>query len=235
MRRALAGALILLAPVGSGCRSARLAEGSAAAPAWGLSAADLARQYLYRVELHTASEAATLRLALRLWSAERFELRAADALGRAAWRLEVDGAEAVWSDARGASRCRIAARAESALPALRLPLAPAALPPLLLGRVPVAPVPVAVWPATGEARFRDARGRTWWVRLAAGVPAAWRLDLAPDSVISWRRDGARAKLSVASEAFEIEWRETRSEALRAAPAPWSVERDLPFCRDADVP
>jgi hypothetical protein len=84
---------------------------------------------------------------LRLASPDRYQAEAADPLGRAVWGLDVEGDHGLWLDHRGRAYCRLTGALDLAF----LPLGPlslSALPPLLLGRLPVAPAGPAS-PAAG--------------------------------------------------------------------------------------
>ncbi|HVR09937.1 MAG TPA: hypothetical protein VMW75_17975, partial [Thermoanaerobaculia bacterium] len=112
---------------------------AAAAPApWQVPAAAYGSQILYRVAVSGAEGEGSLKLTLRLASPERYQAQAVDPLGRAIWGLDVDGDRGLWLDHRAHAYCRLAGALDLAF----LPLGPlslSALPPLLLGRLPVPP------------------------------------------------------------------------------------------------
>jgi hypothetical protein len=111
---------------------------------WQVPAAAYGSQILYRVGVAGAEGEGSLKLTLRLASPERYQAQAVDPLGRAVWGLDVEGDRGLWLDHRGRRYCRLSGALDLAF----LPLGPlslSALPPLLLGRLPVPPAdPAAV-------------------------------------------------------------------------------------------
>jgi hypothetical protein len=140
-------ALLLAAAVGCSTvpkappLSPGIGAGGAAAPElppWQVPAAAYGSQILYRIAVTGAEGEGSLKLTLRLAAPERYQAQAVDPLGRAIWGLDVDGDRGLWLDHRGHSYCRLAGALDLAF----LPLGPltlSALPPLLLGRLPVPP------------------------------------------------------------------------------------------------
>lgn len=90
-------------------------------------------QRLYRVEIRSEESAGSLRLVLRHWSDERFELAASDPLGRGLWTLTVSDGAASWTERSPARRCRLDPDRPLPWPRLGLTLAPRILPALLTG------------------------------------------------------------------------------------------------------
>ena len=82
-------------------------------------------QALLRAEVSDGTEHATVRLTLRRWRADRFELDAADVLGRRLWSVEVAGEGGVWADARTGQSCRLRAEGPVRFGSLEVPLPPA--------------------------------------------------------------------------------------------------------------
>ncbi|MBV8200530.1 MAG: hypothetical protein JOZ15_07885, partial [Acidobacteria bacterium] len=107
-------------------------------PVWQVPAAAYGSQILYRVAVTGAEGEGSLKLTLRLASPERYQAQAVDPLGRAIWGLDVNGDRGLWLDHRGHIYCRLAGALDLAFLPLG-PLSVSALPPLLLGRLPVPP------------------------------------------------------------------------------------------------
>lgn len=215
-RREVAGAawlaVLLLAAGACAARpEPRLpAADSPLAEPWGLAPGDGASQRLYRLRYDGPRGDGTLRLVLRLSGPARFQLDSSDALGRRLWSLRVDGAEALRVDHRRRSFCATASDIRLAELGLEsLPLA--AIPRVLLGRLPVEPV--SGWtPGARRQRFRDARGRSWQARLEAGAPVSWTLRQGGRPYLWWSgRDGEGVLSHRAGTQFR--WRETVREPL----------------------
>lgn len=199
---------------------------------WQVPAAAYGSQILYRVAVAGAEGQGSLKLTLRLASPQRYQAQAVDPIGRAIWGLEVDGDHGLWLDHRARAYCRLAGAFDLAF----LPLGPlslSALPPLLLGRLPVSPAdPAGVTrgtiPATGAARgagaasaastvaYRDAAGRGWSAVVQGGELVSWGLwqDPAPTAILSWVSSGSWSILSDRRKGVEVRWRETLREPLR---------------------
>ena len=207
----------------------------AAAPAtlpWQVPAAAYGSQILYRVGVSGAEGEGSLKLTLRLASPERYQAQAVDPLGRAVWGLDVEGDRGLWLDHRGHLYCRLAGALDLAF----LPLGPltlSALPPLLLGRLPVPPADPSIvtrgtMPAGGAiggsgigggasdtVAFRDAAGRGWSAVMQGGQVVSWGLwqgsTAAP--ILSWTSDGSWSVLSDRRKGVQVRWREAVREPL----------------------
>jgi hypothetical protein len=195
----------------------------------------------------------SLKLTLRLAAPRRYQAQAADPLGRAVWSLDVEGGKGLWLDHRARLFCRL----ESAFDlAAFLPLGPLsldALPPLLLGRLPVAPADpagVAIQPPAGtpagsgpgaggaeagvglggpvQLAYSDAAGRRWTAVLRDGRPISWGLwrDSAAGPVLSWLDSGGGwAVLSDRRKGVHVRWRQTVREELRSPLVPLAPPAD----------
>jgi len=194
-------------------------------------------QVLYRAEMRRGDEHLSMRWTLRRWSTERFEMRAADALGRSLWRIEVAGRAGIFTDSRSDVSCRFDA-AES----------------LVVGEVPLA-IPVGAWPralegllpvplpADGERRsgndsdfdFLDGSGGHWTGRITAGRLSEWDLERDGKHQVAARIGGELVRAETES-GLAVEWRAIAREPLRSGPpaAAPSVD-DIEECRDADLP
>ena len=201
-----------------------------AAPPWQVPAAAYGSQILYRVGVAGPEGEGSLKLTLRLASPERYQAQAVDPLGRAVWGLDVEGDRGLWLDHRGHRYCRLSGALDLAF----LPLGPlslSALPPLLLGRLPVPPADPATvsrgtTPAGGGSgagaggdtvAYRDAAGRGWSAALRGGQVVSWGLwqDATAAPILSWANSGSWSVLSDRRKGVEVRWREAVREPLRA--------------------
>lgn len=190
----------------------------------GIPAPGPGSQSLFRVEAAGESGEVRLRLMLRRESASRYQLAAADLLGRTVWSLAVEGGRSTFADHRHRTVCRGPATGRLLLPMFGLDLPPGATVSVLLGELPVALPPTA--PAGGgTVRFRDEHGQRWEVAMSAeGRPSAWTLEAAAgEEVATWRRTPEGAELRLAGAGLEVRWRLASTEALppgwRPAPPP----------------
>jgi hypothetical protein len=213
---------------------------AASAAAWQVPADAYGSQILYRVTVSGAEGEGSLKLTLRLASPDRYQVQAVDPLGRALWGLDVEGDRGLWLDHRARRYCRLTGSLDLAF----LPLGPlslAALPPLLLGRLPVAPADAAGvtrQPATGrgaeglmELGYADAAGRRWSALAREGRPVSWGLWSAPPPlpatppataatpetatpILSWVSSGGWSVLSDRRKGAQVRWRQALREALR---------------------
>jgi hypothetical protein len=217
LRRALSG-IVLVASVG-GC--APLARPPA-------EILDAPSQHLFRLEIVTADERVALRLTLRLWGSERFDLYAHDGLGRPTWAIQVAGEEGRWRESRGGRTCRFAAEERLRLPDLDLPLPAGVLPELLLGRLPVRDE------FTGLS-FTDREGNLWRAEATGGRLSSWSVHDESGVLLSWRRDDGRATLVVGETGPVFRWSESARERLRGTSSALPPGDELSDCRDAPLP
>ncbi len=139
-RRAAATAPLLAAALlAAACATTR--SPAPAAPGldpWQLPPSAVGTQRLFRASFEGPQGGGGFRLTLRLAAADRYRVEAVDPVGRALWTLDVAGAAGLWVDHRNRVVCRPTGSFE--LAAAQLPTLPlAALPRLLLGRLPVPP------------------------------------------------------------------------------------------------
>jgi hypothetical protein len=192
-------------------------------PAWEIPAAAYGTQILYRVTVSGAAGEGSFKLALRLAASDRYQAQAVDPLGRALWGVDVTGDHGLWLDHRSHTWCRLAGALDLAF----LPLGPlslSALPPLLLGRLPVPPAEAAAvshgaapgGAAGSVAGYRDAAGRGWSAVLQGGQLVSWGLwqEPAPGPILSWMSSGGWSVLKDRRKGIEVRWRETVREPLR---------------------
>jgi hypothetical protein len=191
--------------------------------AWEIPAAAYGSQILYRVTVAGAEGEGSLKLTLRLAAPDRYQAQAVDPLGRAVWGLDVSGDHGLWLDHRGRTYCRLTGALDLAF----LPLGPlslSALPPLLLGRLPVPPADAASVSrgAAPEGRgsvaaYRDAAGRGWSAVLQGGQVVSWGLwqEPAPGPILSWVSSGGWSALSDRRKGVQVRWREAVREPLGA--------------------
>jgi len=212
-------------PVGAGAGAATPAAPASVpaaelAAAWTVPADELASQRLFRVTYDGADGGGSFRLTLLLESAQRYQVRAVDPLGRALWTLDVAGDEGRWLDHRNRVTCRLHGRFDLAAAHLA-PFPLGALPALLLGRLPAAAdgsVEVTPAAAAGDLRiaYRDARGRGWSARLVAGRPTSWTLVEGGEASLWWLLHDGEAFLSDPGRGSQLRWRQTLREPLAAA-------------------
>jgi hypothetical protein len=187
-------------------------------------AAAYGSQILYRVAVAGAEGEGSFKLTLRLASPGRYQAQAVDPIGRAIWGLDVDGDRGLWLDHRGHAYCRLAGALDLAF----LPLGPlslSALPPLLLGRLPVPPAdPAGVVRGAGApsgsatastVAFRDAAGRGWSAVVQGGQLVSWGLWQEPEAqpILSWMNSGGWLVLSDRRKGVQVRWREALREPL----------------------
>ena len=233
---------------------------SSASSPWQVPAAAYGSQILYRVAVAGPEGEGSLKLTLRLASPQRYQAQAVDPLGRAVWGLDVEGDRGLWLDHRGRRYCRVSGALDLAF----LPLGPlslSALPPLLLGRLPVPPadpalVSRAAAPVAGgggavsgggaaggsggsdTVAYRDAAGRGWSAVLRGGQVVTWGLwqGAAAAPILSWANTGSWSVLSDRRKGLEVRWREAVREPLRAL-VPMTPRSDYKqsACADATAP
>lgn len=201
----LAGVSLLFVPGCAGRRGvAPVTAADAAAASWEVPASAFGTQRLVRIGYDGPDGGGSFRLTLRLAAADRYQVRAVDPVGRALWSLDVTGSTGLWLDHRARAACRIEGSLE--ITAGRLtPFPLAALPALLLGRLPAEPAgaieetaggaeeegeiapPAAAAdePPPGEGgdaavagrriAFTDAAGRRWSATLDGNLPLSWAM------------------------------------------------------------
>jgi hypothetical protein len=219
----------VLAPQAGAPREVISATATAAISPWQVPAAAYGSQILYRVGVAGPEGEGSLKLTLRLASPERYQAQAVDPLGRAVWGLDVEGDRGLWLDHRGHRYCRLSGALDLAF----LPLGPlslSALPPLLLGRLPVPPADPAIVsrgssPGGGggagaggdTVAYHDAAGRGWSAALRGGQVVSWGLwqDATPAPILSWANSGSWSVLSDRRKGVEVRWQEAVREPLRA--------------------
>jgi hypothetical protein len=234
---ALAGCAANRPPAQTPSAAAPAASG-APVPVWQVPADAYGTQTLYRVMVSGAEGEGSVRLTLRLAAPDRYQAQAADPLGRALWSLDVENDHGWWLDHRNRTFCRLAGPVDLAVLPLG-PLAPAALPPLLLGRLPVPPAAAesvtrqSLAGGAGEdLSFHDAAGRRWGAVVRDGRVLSWTLwqEGAVGPVLSWVADTGRgdgtgtgdrsgagwAKLTDRRKGVEVRWRQVLREPLRQA-------------------
>lgn len=197
------------------------APAPAVAQPWEIPPDRLGSQRLYRVRYDGPEGEGGLRLTLWLDDADHYDARAADLLGRPLWTLSVRGSGGLWVDHRAEAYCRL----DGSLDLDGLPLSPfplAAMPPLLLGRLPARPAGAAEVVAGADAiEIRDEEGRRWTAELDAGAPVRWTLwgrGVAAGPVLTWVDTGGEAILSDRAAGIQLRWREAVSEPLAGLPA-----------------
>jgi hypothetical protein len=191
---------------------------------WEIPAAALGTQRLYRVRYSGPEGEGSVKVTLRLVTAERYQVQAADPLGRLLWSLDVGEGRGLWIDHRAEVACRLGDR----LTLTGVPLAPfplLALPPLLLGRLP-APPGAGGAAAGGDdgLDFLDREGRRWTARCDGGRPESWTLWASggDEPRISWLRVDGEAILSDREQRVQLRWREVVAEPLTGVPDPLTV-------------
>jgi len=165
-------------------------------------------QSLYRVRYSGPQGSGGLRLILRQESTDRFQLSAADPLGRALWALDFTSGEILWIDHRGKTFCegKGFALVEPALQSLPLP----ALPRVLRG---LPPWELEVDIPVGESvEFTDKQGRQWRFRRDEQGLAAWTLWIEGAPTLWWTREGTGGILSH-RDGSQFRWRRIVEEAM----------------------
>lgn len=223
-------AAVLLATGCAGRSAAPATAADSTAAPWQVPPGSLGTQRLYRVTYDGPEGGGSFRLTLRLTNPERYQVRAVDPVGRALWSLDVAGTGGLWLDHRAAAACRLAGSLDVAAGQLT-PFPLAALPALLLGRLPAAPAgpleepePETADAGGGRLAFADAQGRRWIATLDDGAPVSWAMtepgEAAP--TVWWRRHAGEHLLSDRARGVQLRWRESVVEALPGSLAPLEV-------------
>lgn len=183
---------------------------------------DYPTQRLYRVRYQGPEGQGSLKLTLRLERPERFQLSAADPLGRALWSLEQRSEAVRFIDHRRRVGCDLPA--EIRLPQIVLANLPVrSLPLVLLGHLPSVPATPLEDPGSGRQRleYTDAAGRRWSAVMVAGEAESWTLWKDDRPLLWWSRQPAGGILS-AREGAQFRWRESVSESLSGALMPLEI-------------
>lgn len=208
-------------------------EASAPERPWTIPADAYPSQMLFRMEAETSDGEASVRVVLRLQEPDRYRLTLSDRLGRTLYTVDVGLGGGWLADHRSRQACPIPASG-GALVLRGAPLeglAIAALPAVLLGRVPAEPASPILEDGDGaedELSFRDPRGRRWTVRREGTEVVGWTLWQGGEPVLWWRRDGERALLSDRLRGAQLRWQTVAREGLPddlaepAAPAGFEV-------------
>ncbi len=176
---------------------------------WTVPGDRLGKQYLFRVAVDASRGAGSGRLVLILADRERYQLRAADTLGRALWSFASEPPGWVLMDARAERYCR--GPGKPTLPDLDLGvLAPVSLPAVLLGFLPEPPE--VADPAASALDWHDGSGRRWTVRGSEARAIAWTLWEGGRPLVWWTREGDGGILSHRS-GVQVRWRQVTSEPL----------------------
>ncbi|TNF84818.1 MAG: hypothetical protein EP299_00370 [Acidobacteria bacterium] len=160
---------------------------------WVLAARDLGTQSLFRVRYGGPKRDGGLRLILRLDTSDRFQLAAADVLGRALWSMELYDGQVLLVNHAEKTYC--VAGEELAIPEVALdPLPVRALPNVLLGYLPVELAADSLTADDGF-DFSDPAGRRWTGSLETGKPSNWMLWEGAQPVLWWTRQDKGGILS----------------------------------------
>ena len=189
-------------------------------PAWQIPSEAFGTQRLFRVSYSGPEGEGSFKVTLRLASLMRYQLQAADPVGRALWGVDVSSGQGVWLDHRNKLTCSF----QGAFDVSGIPLGPfplLSLPSLLLGRVPAEPAEGTEPERHGrEVGFEDGAGRHWVAEMGeGGAVDGWNLrDGDQPSVWFMRRDGW-AYLSDRTRKVQVRWREVLRENLQREPEP----------------
>ncbi|HEX3530965.1 MAG TPA: hypothetical protein VH988_28210 [Thermoanaerobaculia bacterium] len=231
---ALGFTLLALAACATGPRPAPV--GAHGVPPWEIPAAELNTQRLYRASYSGPEGDGSFRMTLRLVSPERYEVEAADPVGRSLWSLDVAAGRGRFLNHRARTACTF----EGSFDLAGVPLGPfplLTLPALLLGRVPAAPA--AAPKAHGhDLSFHDTADRVWSVTAGDdGVVTRWTLSDSGAPTVWWFRQDAWSILSDRARGVQIRWREVLSESLKKEPDALAVPTGYHegACRDEAAP
>ena len=177
-------------------------------------------------------------MTLRLASPLRYQIQAADPVGRALWGLDVTAEQGLWLDHRNKLSCEFEGNFDvSGIPLGPFPLL--SLPALLLGRVPAEPAEEMEPERKGrDVEFRDDLGRRWAASTGPdGAVVAWTLWEEKEPSVWFRHRDSWAYLSDRERNVQVRWREVLREDLSAEPGP--LERPAAYrvaaCRDLYTP
>lgn len=222
-----------LALAAGGCRTA---APSAAPPAdvpapWGVVAADLGTQRLYRVHVRRSGDDASLRLVLRLAAEERFEVAASDAFGRLLWTLTVDDGRGRWSPGSESGACRFDPDRSLRLAEFDWDLPARDLAAALVGRVPEPPAQPGMEQSID---YTDGAGRRWSASRDGLGPLRWTLYRAGEPSLSWERADRGGRLTARGADLLIRWSEVAREPLAGEGPRLPAAAADPECKDAEL-
>jgi len=219
---------VLLGGLLASCRSTLPATGAvtpdagtAALAPWALPQDAYPTQRLFRLQAESVEEGGALRLVLRLESPERYRLTISDRLGRTLYTVDAARGSGWLLDHREQRACRLGP--DLALGGVALEaFPPAALPRVLLGRVPVRPDGRVRDLGPGHIELRDRRGHRWTVERHGSTVVGWVAWRAGRPVVWWRRVGDEALLSDRERGVQMRWRQVAREPLGEPLAPPAV-------------
>jgi len=208
----------------AGRRTPPLPVAAGTAP-WELPAAALGTQRLFRVSYDGPDGDGSFRLTLRLAAPGRYQVVAVDPFGRSLWTLDAAAGQGLWIDHRARAACRLSGSFDVVASRLT-PFPLAALPALLLGRLPEPPAAGEGADAfdappseDGRLEYRDDAGRRWTATLGPAGPRSWSFAEPDGEVPSvfWSRaePSGEAYLSDRLRGVQLRWRETVAEPLAA--------------------
>jgi len=211
-------------------------------PPWEIPAPELNTQRLFRASYSGPEGDGSFRMTLRLVSPERYEVEAADPVGRSLWSLDVAAGHGLFLNHRARTACTF----EGSFDLAGVPLGPfplLTLPALLLGRVPAAPAAPSAPAMSPKAHgrdltFHDSADRTWSVTAGDdGVVTRWTLTDSGAPTVWWFRQDSWSILSDRSRGVQIRWREVLSEKLQKEPDALTVPAGYHqgACRDEAAP
>lgn len=191
------------------------------------------RQYLFNVRYSGPEGDGTLRLVLRLHTAEDFQLLAADTLGRSRWSLEMQDERSLLLDHRQKTFCRGGEElnlGEASLTVLPITM----LPRVLLGEMPVSQRESDL--EEGSVEFTDLEERRWSVRREEGELVAWTVWVREAPTLWWTRQNKGGILSH-RDGSQFRWRRAVEEELEARLQIWPPPDDYVQvnCNEYDLP
>lgn len=246
MRAALRLGLLLLPLLAAGCASKPAPAPVSSRPTpprvllpWQMPQEAYGSQRLYRVSYSGPEGEGSFKVTLRLVSPARYQIQAADPLGRSLWSLDVNNADGLWLNHHSRNYCQFEGRFDvSGVPLGPFPLL--SLPSLLIGRVPGEPAagsPTAA-PRGREFDYKDASERRWTGALGeGGAVLSWTLSEGSTPKVWWMRRDDWAILSDRERGVQVRWREVLHEDLDREPPRLAVPSDYKKtpCGDPDLP
>lgn len=182
---------------------------------WQLPAGSFPTQRLYRLSYDGPEGKLDFKLTLYLSTPYQYRLQAVVALGRKLWDLDIDAADRVlWVDHREKTFCHAGDAGRLVIvPVAKLPLA--ALPKLLLGRLPTPPT-AELARDESHVSYRDGLGQKWSARFepaGGGALEWWNLEVDGEPQAWWRSDGDGGVFSDRRGRQQLRWKEVVSESL----------------------